>query len=155
MKEIPITRGLKAFVDDADYEALSAYRWYAHKGKCTWYARRDYSREDGTKVKVFMHRAILSGVATVDHVNGNGLDNRRSNLRAATRSQNSQNAQGHRDGSSKYKGVSWDSERQKWCVRVGRVYAGRFDSEVEAAEAYNTAAVARFGKFARLNEIAK
>jgi hypothetical protein len=94
MKGIPLTRGKVALVDDEDFEVLNTHKWYAHKDHCTFYACRQ--AEDGSKKKMTMHRQLLSlklgrpllkGEKT-DHWNGNGLDNKRENLRLSTNAQN-------------------------------------------------------------------
>ncbi len=93
----------------------------------------------------------------VDHINGNRLDNRKCNLRLATRSQNLQNSRKRTGCSSRFKGVNWLGQNKRWRARIkvfGKEIAlGCFISELEAAEAYNKAAKEHFGDFAKLNEI--
>lgn len=159
MKQIPLTQGYIALVDDIDFEWLNQWKWGALKAPHTVYAVRYTSRAGGKKPQfVYMHRLILEarkGQET-DHRNGNGLDNQRANLRFCTSSQNNMN-RAHGRGTSVYKGVSWSTRRRKWQVQIGcegkSVFLGRFDSEEEAACAYNTAALERFGEFAHLNDI--
>jgi hypothetical protein len=109
-----------------------------------------------------MHRLLVEVNLgqEVDHINGNGLDNRKENLRVCTKSQNLGNQKktklyGGVATSSKYKGVSWDKRVQKWVAKIGingkRVYLGLFEDEEKAAEAYNKAALEYFGEFALLN----
>lgn len=102
-----------------------------------------------------LHRILLPEAKLVDHRNGDKLDNRLTNLRAVTQSQNSANSNAHRDGSSQYKGVSWDRNSGRWNTRImkeGVVYRlGLFTDEHAAAAAYDTAALALFGEFARTN----
>lgn len=149
MKVIPLTQGKSAIVDDEDYELVSRYKWYANKSGNVWYART----MDGGKT-ILMHWLIMGG-KHIDHINGNGLDNRRENLRFATSSQQAMNRPSHRGSTSRYKGVSWDSARGKWLATIGKpsVHLGYFKNEQDAARAYNEDAVKRFGEFARLNEI--
>lgn len=111
-----------------------------------------------------MHRVIL-GVASekwIDHENRNGLDNRRENLRVATNRQNLQNSRKRSGTVSRFKGVSFDKHYRKWQARiqactigpgghVRRVFLGSFDDEEDAARAYDAAALASFGRFARMN----
>jgi len=155
-KHIGLTQGKFAIVDDADYEWLSQHKWYAAQGSSTYYARRMlYGKAEQKEIR--MHRAILKpppGMES-DHINGDGLDNRRCNLRTVTRSQNSMNRRNQMNCSSRHKGVSWDSRDCKWRVQIkidGRGQRlGYFDDEQEAARIYNQAAKRLFGEFARLN----
>jgi hypothetical protein len=107
----------------------------------------------------FLHRSILGlsdRQVQADHRNGDGLDNRRTNLRQATNKQNSANHSRRRNGTSLYLGVSWDKERGKWVASIsrpegGRRHLGRFLDEIEAARAYDAAATELYGDFARPN----
>lgn len=157
MREIPLTQGKVALVDDEDYELLSAHKWYAqrdHKWD-RWYALR-HSRREGTRTIVRMHREILGlspgdGMET-DHRNGDGLDNRRDNLRVATHAQNGANRKPNRNSHSGVKGVCWHKRCGRWCarIRVGGavVHLGYFATKEQAAEAYQHAAEQHFGDFA-------
>lgn len=106
-----------------------------------------------------MHRYLMGDPTglEVDHINLDTLDNRRSNLRVATRSQNAANRRRQSNNSSGYKGVSWNKERKKWhayiCVGRKHITLGRFNSIVQAARAYNDAALTFFGEYAKLNVI--
>lgn len=157
MKYVILTRGMKAKVDDADYESLAAHKWCVRSGKKGCYAIRK-----ANKRIVGMHNAIVNPPPgmVVDHINGDGLDNRRENLRACTPKENSRNSR-HGRGVSKFKGVQLRRNRGKrngrpcWIavIRVDRqlIYIGQFDSEADAAEAYDRAAANYFGEFARPN----
>ena len=160
MKQIKLTQGKFAIVDDADYKWLSQWKWYAFKNYYhIWYAVRKSPRKNGKQTTIWMHRKILGlkrgDPCECDHHNGNGLDNRRSNLRIATRAQNNRNQRPRKGGTSIYKGVSWDWRNTKWLVHIrinGRVtHLGYFDNEVEAAQVYDKAAKIFFGGFARTN----
>jgi len=101
MKTIPLTKGKGALVDDEDYVELAKYKWYANES-CSgcWYAHRKGPRNGGRGTLIQMHRALIAGDSplTVDHINGDGLDNRRANLRLTTPSGNQRNRKAHRAG---------------------------------------------------------
>lgn len=155
MKEVPLSNGMVALVDDEDFDLVSRYRWYGARGRFgdVWYAKTSV----GGGKKAFMHQLILprrAGCQT-DHRNGNGLDNRRENLRYATHAQNQANQHARR-GRSKHVGVCWDKRCRKWMAYL-RGAGGRFqnvgylDSEEAAARARDEAAVALRGEYAALN----
>lgn len=160
---VDVEPGYTARIDLADLPLVAKFVWrglHGHNGKV-------YAVASG-KPLVYMHRLIVGTTAKLetDHRNGDGLDNRRVNLRPATASQNRANMWKPRrpDGrptSSIYKGVSWDKARGKWQSKIShfdvttgrtRTYnLGRYESEVAAGAAYDKAATARWGPFARLN----
>lgn len=160
-RTIPLTQGYEAIVDDEDYATLSAHKWciqqYKDKNRSTKvYAKRSYNSK-----QVTMHRFILSppkGVS-VDHINGNGLDNRRENLRLSTKQQNAANRPKDRvkNATSKYKGVYFNKATNKWIARIhvdGKgIHLGSFLDEKQAAAVYNEAAIKSFGEFACLNQL--
>lgn len=156
MKEITLSKGLTAKVDDADYEAvMAAGPWHAVKPSSKYgghYAQRRDSRADGHRLQ-YMH-TFLTGYRRTDHRNGDGLDNQRANLRETTQSQNCANA-ASRGGSSVYKGVTWDRASKRWRAQIminrKQKYLGTYDDEVQAARAYDAAAREFQGEFARLN----
>lgn len=159
MKEIPLTQGKVAIVDDGDFKYLNQWKWWldGRPTRRTDYARRKIKTPEDKWKKVSMHRAILNvaeGVP-VDHINGNGLDNRRENLRVCTLTQNMQNAPLRKDSTSGYKGVHWFERRGKWVAYINfqgkRVHLGYHDKKEDAAGAYNEAAKKYHGEFARLN----
>lgn len=152
VKKIPLTQGKFALVDDEDFEYLSQWKWHYQKDKSSGYAKR----KESSGKSYFLHREVAKtplGFIT-DHKNGNTLDNRRENLRICLNSQNQANRK-KRVGVSKYKGVS--KYRKKW--RAGIKYMGKsfnlgsFDTEEEAAMAYNNMAAKIYGEFAYFNII--
>lgn len=150
-KAIELSGGRAVVVDEDDYPTLSAYHWLQHRGCSTWYARASVNGH-----RVMMHVFLLGSRegCTVDHINGNGLDNRRCNLRFATPSQQAQNVHGGR-GRSQYKGVSWAKRQRKWAAVIyvgGRNrHLGYFSNEDDAAKAYDVAARLHYAEFACLN----
>lgn len=147
MKEIKLTQGKVALVDDEDYEKLLKYKWYAHNNNGRFYVI-------GTG-KIKMHRKILNPPDDmyIDHIDHNGLNNQKSNLRLCNKSQNNQNLVSKR----KYKGVYYRGNRIGYQSTIGykgeQHYLGCFKSEIDAAKAYNDAAIKYFGDFANLNII--
>ena len=156
MKNIPLTQGQFALVDDEDFEWLSQWKWQAQKARKTFYAKRD-SWSGGIKTTVFMHRVIegTSHSLDTDHRDGNGLNNQKSNLRSCTGQQNRCNRGVQKNNTSGYKGVSWKSSRGKWEVKISsnrkEIFIGRFTDIVDAARAYDEAARKLHGEFANLN----
>lgn len=152
-KKIALPRGRFALVDDQDFERLSQYKWY-YVGK---YAARKGCKALGEKNTIYMHREVLQtpdGLET-DHVNGDGLDNRRENLRACTASENQRNRSVRVDSWSGFKGVQWSPKKNRWSVRIThnrrRLFVGDYDNLLDAARAYDTAAKDLFGDFRRDN----
>lgn len=155
---IPLTQGQFAIVDAADYDWLmDGPKWYATRDRNTFYARRNDYAGVGKQRPLMMHR-LLTGVGCgmiVDHINHDGLDNRRANLRICTHSDNQRNVRSHRDAGSKYLGVHWNKNAGKWQVRIvadgRRKGLGYFTCEIEAALAYDSAARLHYGAFANPN----
>ena len=160
-RRIPLTRGKYAIVDPQDYTRLSRHKWHAvkHKAARTWYAKRTRPRSaDKSCFAHLMHRCIIKvppGMV-IDHINHNGLDNRRANLRIATHAQNRRNTRKCRPKTaSKYKGVTWNTTLNKWRAQITingkRLSLGCFQDEIQAAKAYDKAAQKLHGEFAALN----
>lgn len=159
---IPLTQGFSAVVDECDFDALNAYRWKILKAGKKFYAARSKRVSGKRYITFLMHRVIADALEgeLVDHWNGDGLDNRRENLRQCNQSQNQAN-QIVQGGSSKYKGVHWNQDRQLWHAQIGAgvtedgkqvvKYLGRYESEEDAALAYDRKARELFGEFALLN----
>lgn len=159
MKTIGLTQGKITIVDDETYEWASKVKWCALKGRNNFYAVRNSLPDlNGKKRLLRLHREIMKSDEglQVDHINGDTLDNRRENLRNAT---GQQNGSAYRklkiNKTSKFRGVCWIEERQKWAARIqasSKGYnLGRFDREEDAARAYDRAALEKFGEFAQLN----
>jgi len=148
VKTIPLGDGLYAYVDGADFEWLNQWTWRVHGG----YAARHVKRK-----VIFMHREIMKPPKgkIVDHVNGNKFDNTRANLRNITPQENQHNRRKQRGASSIYKGVTYYKAGRCWraSLSCGKecYYLGQFETEVEAARAYDYKAVQVFGEFARPN----
>lgn len=152
MKTIPLTQGKFALVDDEDFDRLNRHKWCAVRRDNLWYARRH--KDSGG---IFMHNEIAEPPKGLrwDHADGDGLNNKKSNLRPATCSQNQANARKRKDNTSGFKGVSWHRRHKKWyaCLsHQGKIrFLGLFEDAERAAQAYDSAAIELRGEFARPN----
>ena len=146
---IPLAEGFYAYVDAADYEWLSRWQWHMASG--------GNPARSGKGRTIFMHREIMQPPPgmVVDHADGNKANNCRFNLRVCTRRENQGNMQKQHGARSRFKGVSYDKRRGKYFAqcefRGEHRWLGFFDDEVEAARAYDRAAVEECGAFARVN----
>lgn len=151
--------GRVALVDRADFDLVNNYTWWVvARGESRLYAAGRLKGSSAERSPVYMHRVILGfpkGMP-IDHINHDGLDNRRSNLRVATAQENTRNARKHYTKNSQYKGVIRRTTKS-WLARIvvdgKRIHLGAFPTEKEAARAYNRAASELFGEFAFLNDV--
>ena len=155
MKEIKLTQNKTSLVDNEDFKCLNHYKWFVIRDRNTYYACR-MIYVNGKRRRLLMHRDILKtphGFIS-DHIDGNGLNNQRSNLRVCTIQQNSMNVKRSR-GTSQYKGVRWHKRDKKWRAQIGFnnkvLYIGDFKDEIDAALAYDKMAHELHGEFANLN----
>jgi hypothetical protein len=164
-RKIPLTQGKFAIVDPADYPRLAKFKWRLcrTKGKNVLYAERSIrlpessrKRGSGRYSRILMHRQLIHvpDGFVIDHINGNGLDNRRANLRLATVAQNAWNSK-KRNPVSGYKGVYFDRQKHLWRAAIvcnrKRIHLGYFKNKLDAARAYDTAAKKYHKEFASLN----
>lgn len=161
MKEIKLTQNQIAIVDDEEFDKTEQFHWWAGKTNNTYYALR-VETKSGKRNVVLMHRFILglknNDKRFVDHINHNTLDNRLSNLRICTNSENQRNTFKRKgNATSKYKGVEWLTTQKCWRARFQhnkkRVHVGHFNHELDAALAYNQKVKSLNGEFAVLNDI--
>ncbi len=155
MKNIQITQGKFALVDDEDFAFLSQWKWQAitdPKTGTVYAGRSSRNNEGEQRHTIRMHRVIMSAEygVLIDHRDGNGLNNCKANLRIATRRQNGANRRTFR---KQFKGIEQKGNRFGAHIRTnGRlVHLGYFTTELDAAKAYDAAATRHFGEFARLN----
>ncbi len=162
MRLIPLSRGMFAQVDDEDFDYLNQWKWYAKIQGQTVYAKRaSLNKETGKHSYIAMHRVIMKLTDVniyCDHIDHNGLNNQKSNLREATLMQNRWNRSSMKNKTSKYLGVSKGKRKHdQWQTNItinGKGnYIGSFKTEDQAAIAYNIVAMKHRGKFANLNQI--
>jgi len=148
MKEISLTQGYSAIVDDEDYDSVSSIVWHT---KCL---PKPYAFHGNMK----MERFILNPPEglVIDHINGDGLDNRKNNLRVCSQGENTRNRSKQSNASKRYKGV-YLLRGKYWGAKIyphgKQIFLGYYSSDVDAALAYNAAALKHYGEYARLNII--
>ena len=156
-RRIYLSEGLWTILDQQDYYRFAAFKWEISGNDNKFYAVRNIMADSSRTTSVRLHRLIMDCPShlVVDHINGDSLDNRRANLRLATQSQNCCNKKKRKNTSSIFMGVCFEKAKNKWCARIRhsgkRIFLGRFDSEIDAAKAYDQAAKKYHGEFARLN----
>lgn len=151
MKQIKLTKNKFALVDDEDYNYLNQWKWYfcqnGYVARSTWKPRQ----------MIYIHRLLLNCNKTqfVDHIDGNKLNNQKSNLRICTQKENSRNKRKTKPLTSMFKGVSWSKIANKWTARITynkKIYhLGYFTNETLAAKKYDEKAIELHGKFAKIN----
>ena len=143
-------RKYTALVSDEDFGKVNQHNWCVSNQGCNLYAVGKIKREN-----IPMH-IFITGFEQTDHIDSNGLNNQRSNLREATQKQNCMNRTKRANCSSKYKGVYWRKDRERWLAYIKfdkrHSHLGLFKSEINAAQAYNFAAEKYFGEFAKFNK---
>jgi len=157
-RRIRLSQGKYAIVDPDDYERLNKHKWYAGKHSNLFYAMRgQWSGKLKKRLTIMMHRVVIDvpeGMV-IDHINHNGLDNRKANLRIATQADNSRNARHTKRGTSSYRGVWYNKKKNRWRAMIGinnkRKHIGYFHNEIDAAKAYDEAAKRYHKDFAVLN----
>ena len=152
VRRIPLTRGKFALVDAEDYYRLAQYQWFAVLSDNTFYAVR---KNKGKNVKI--HRVVMGAPdhLVVDHIDHNGLNNCKSNLRLCTTAQNNRNMRSVKGASSRYKGVGWNKRMKRWRALIQcdqkPYFLGDHENETDAARAYDKKAKELHGEFACLN----
>lgn len=155
--EIQLGHGKVAVVDEDDFGLVSAHKWHLFRRRKTVYAIASVKLADGKWTTLYMHRLIMGARLgfQIDHIDGDGLNNRKANLRFATSSQNNQNRRPIRRAQSGYKGVYWNNNQGKWytqiCINRKKIHLGYFSNKEEAARSYDESARRYFGKYARTN----
>jgi len=155
VSSIPLTQNAHVIIDAEDFISLCNRKWSLWQKT---QSQSRYARSNEKGKTIYMHREIMNAPKgmEIDHINGNGLDNRKSNLRVCTKAQNQQNAKKRTGKSSVFKGVCWEKDRRKWRASIKpvnkkRFNIGRFISEIDAAKAYDVEALYYFGEFAKTN----
>ena len=158
MKKITLTKNQYAMVDDTEYRNLSKHKWQANKQKHGWYAQRSI-RRNGKLTKEYMHRAIMKPEKgqQIDHIDHNGLNNQKFNLRIVTHRENTLNRKPYENTTSRCKGVFLNKQKNLWISQIkinGKIHVlGYFHAEKLAALAYDLAARRVFGEYAYTNNI--
>ena len=154
MKQIKLTQGVVARIDDDDYEKFGAFNWHNHEG---YGARMVGGRKNRKMLR--LHREIMQAPADmeVDHIDGDRTNCQKSNMRLVPRWLNRLNLPLYKNSKSGYKGVTWHGQTPKWVASIRfrgkQIHIGLFENKHDAAIAYNACAMKLFGEFARLNSI--
>lgn len=162
MKKIPLTQGKFALVDDEDFERVNAFKWYLGNLHGKLYALHcRWNSKTNKKETIYLHRVVLQcrKSQSIDHISGDGLDNRRVNLRKCRHGLNVRNRLKSKNNTSGFKGVGWWHNRGRWGKFVSSIrhrgkliFLGSFQSAMEAAKAYDRAAIRFHGAYAKTNQ---
>lgn len=156
MKKIKLTQNKVALVDNSDYEKINKYKWCLFHHHNTFYAVRNSKKSEGRKRRLYMHRVIAGTPEDkeTDHINGDGLNNQRKNLRICNHSENQRNKSRYKSNTSGYKGVFWHNIGKKWLasIRIKGIqkHLGLFKTKIEAYEAYCIACKKHHGEFSKI-----
>lgn len=159
MKEIQLTKGKVALVDDEVFDYLNQWKWYAKKSNGNYYAKRNIRINKKYAGHILMHRLLMNVEKHlyIDHIDGFSLNNQKNNLRICTHAENMRNKKLHINNTSGFKGVYWHKSTKKWMAFIKinnkQLYLGLFIDPIDAARTYNEAAVKYHGEFANLNKI--
>ena len=161
MKEIQLTQGKVAIVDDEMFEFLNQWKWFASNKNGKFYVVRNITVSKNKQNSIFMHRFIMKPEKgfVIDHLDGNGLNNQKNNLRICTFGQNGMNRGSQSNNKCGFKGVHFfkNTTNKNWiakiCYNRKIIHLGTFIDPIEAARAYNDAALKYHGEFAKLNKI--
>jgi hypothetical protein len=156
---IPLSKGYIAIIDDKDYVKLNKYKWHVLEGKNGVNYATAKIKIDGIRTSVRMHRVVMGlkhfDVSQIDHINHNGLDNRRENLRMCSKHQNNMNRRPNKNRTSRYKGLTLQKTTGKWISRISidgkYLNLGTYKEETVAALKYDKAALKHYGEYANLN----
>lgn len=156
MKEIQLTQGKVALVDDEDFDYLNQWKWHAYKQHRNNFYARTVICNIKERTPILMHRLLVKCEGKIiDHISGDGLDNRKCNIRVCNRAQNAINRRININNLSGFKGVSWFKPLNKWRAQIQYkvivYHLGCFEKPIDAARAYNNAAQKYHGEFAKLN----
>lgn len=153
MKYIELLHGLRTLVDDRDFRSLSSHKWYVSRNGYVYRPTERHENGKAIKSADYLHRVVMGAPSgmVVDHINGNKLDNRKSNLKVVTQSENNMNAKMTSRNTSGIRGVSWSKHYQRWVPRIAvrgkEIYLGRYKTKEEAARVYEQASREYHGEY--------
>jgi hypothetical protein len=159
MKEIKLTQGKVALVDDEDYEYLNQFKWFTNNINGYFYAGRQITVSKNKQTIIYMHRIIMKPEkgTVIDHLDGNTLNNQKNNLRICTHAENMRNSKINKNNKSGYKGVVYQINSNNYKAQIKfnnkTINIGSYIDPIDAARAYNAAALKYHGEFANLNKI--